>query len=214
MGRYGWSGFLRTKRKPQYMAFAFDKQQKERIMRNSAGLKDSAQCIQSWYDGCDSDEPLDMYLQIHCRSWLTENLLWRADKMSMAESLEIRVPFLDHNLVEWAAAMPLRWRVGDKQRGYETKHVLREFVRKRLPASVDALPKRGITGPSNAWFNSDQRLGKLADKYLLAKGSAFDEIFDTTEVATILNKVRAGQGGSIRIAMHLLFLAVWLEQNA
>ena len=85
--------------------------------------------------------------------WLPHNLLAKVDRASMAHSLEARVPFLDHRIVEWAARLPDDQRI----RGAETKVVLRRAARALLPAEILARPKRGFDLPLAAWLRGPLR---------------------------------------------------------
>lgn len=92
-------------------------------------------------------------LDVDLKLWLADDLLMKMDKMSMAASIEARVPLLDHVLVEWAARLPARLKV----RGLEGKLLLKRLARKRLPASVVDRPKVGFTVPLSPWFRGPLR---------------------------------------------------------
>jgi len=85
--------------------------------------------------------------------WLPHNLLAKVDRASMAHSLEARVPFLDHRLVEWAAAQPDELKI----RGKQTKFMLREAFRESLPASTVTRAKQGFDLPLAAWIRGPLR---------------------------------------------------------
>ncbi|MFL5410993.1 MAG: asparagine synthase (glutamine-hydrolyzing) [Myxococcales bacterium] len=94
--------------------------------------------------------PLERMLELDRRVWLPDDLLVKADKMTMAASVELRVPFLDHRLIEWCAGLPARV----KLRGGTGKWLLREAARARLPACCTAPGKRGFTVPLSNWFRT------------------------------------------------------------
>jgi hypothetical protein len=95
----------------------------------------------------DGDD-LDRLQYIDAALYLPADLLAKADRMSMAHSLEARVPFLDRRLVELCRRMPMRMRL----RGLTSKHVLRNAMRDRLPATITRGRKRGFSAPMPAWF--------------------------------------------------------------
>jgi asparagine synthase (glutamine-hydrolysing) len=99
---------------------------------------------------------LEDQLRADQHEWLPHNLLGKVDRASMAVSLEARVPFLDHRLVEWAADLP----EGQRLDGSRTKVVLREAFRERLPAEIVRRGKRGFDLPLAAWIRGP--LGPLA----------------------------------------------------
>jgi asparagine synthase (glutamine-hydrolysing) len=106
----------------------------------------------------------------------------KADRMSMAVSLELRTPFLDYRLVELAARLPSRLRVGRDAGGkYRTKLILRRFAERRLPTAIIDRPKQGFPVPVYAWLSAglrdwahdsllgaDARLGAWCEKSVLA----------------------------------------------
>src|SRR4029078_6243328 len=91
-------------------------------------------------------------------SWLPDNLLDRADRMTMAASIESRVPFLDHKFAEFVSALPDELRV----RGMKGKRILREAAKKLLPQRILKRPKVGFRVPVNEWFRGSMR-GFLMD---------------------------------------------------
>jgi asparagine synthase (glutamine-hydrolysing) len=107
--------------------------------------------IASWYTLPTEVHPLVQSQQAAFQSWLVENLLMKADKMSMAESLETRVPFLHLPLVEWCQRSPMELRIGPKGE-FRSKAILRKFVAKRLPTEILNAPKRGFPVPVISWF--------------------------------------------------------------
>jgi asparagine synthase (glutamine-hydrolysing) len=107
------------------------------------------------------NHPLHQSLYLYCQNWLVEDLLMKADKMTMAASIELRTPFLDYRLVEWAARAPASAKVqcsGDGQ--YVTKAVLRDCARQLLPAAIVERPKKGFPVPVYRWLSD--RLRPLA----------------------------------------------------
>src|SRR5262249_35638056 len=86
-------------------------------------------------------------------SWLPDNLLERGDRMTMAASIEARIPFLDHGLAEYVSALPDSYRV----RGLRTKWLLREAGRRILPRAILERKKVGFRVPVNDWFRNEMR---------------------------------------------------------
>lgn len=100
--------------------------------------------------GCGA---VNRFLWLDQRYYLADDILTKCDRMSMAHSLEVRPPFLDHRIVEFAAGLP----EGLKVRGAVLKHVLRELMRDKLPASVLARKKEGFDIPAHKWFRGALR---------------------------------------------------------
>lgn len=92
-------------------------------------------------------------LRFDLMSWLPENTLMKSDKMSMAHSIEMRLPYLDHQLVELGVALPVAYKVERAQ----MKRVLRDALQNYLPAELRRRPKNGFPVPITAWLNSEWR---------------------------------------------------------
>jgi asparagine synthase (glutamine-hydrolysing) len=159
----------------------------------------------AWFNRPDADSSLlTRLLYADMKTYLVE-LLMKQDQMSMATSIESRVPFLDHKLVEFAATMPDEW----KMRGWTTKRVLREAMKGILPESILSRPKMGFPVPFARWTR-DQWSGPVAD-VLLDRRTRERGIVDTPAVATLLREHHVGRtDGWDRIWM-LLNLELWFR---
>ena len=113
----------------------------------------AAQAFRTVLDESAARRPLDRMLDADLRLWLPDDLLMKMDKMSMAASVEARVPLLDHPLVEWAAQLPARCKV----RGLAGKVLLKQLARRRLPREVVDRPKVGFTVPLSPWFRGPMK---------------------------------------------------------
>jgi asparagine synthase (glutamine-hydrolysing) len=96
---------------------------------------------------------VDRYLRIDQNYYLPDDILYKTDRMSMAHSLEVRPPFLDHRIVEFAAGLPGRLKI----RGANQKYVLRSLMRGKLPESVLKRKKTGFDIPTHDWFRGPLR---------------------------------------------------------
>lgn len=105
------------------------------------------------FDRTRDQHLLNRMLYVDTKTWLPDDLLVKADKMTMATSVELRVPFLDHNVLEFASALPPHFKV----KGRETKRVLKRVFRDRLPASILRRKKAGFPVPYDLWLTGDLR---------------------------------------------------------
>jgi asparagine synthase (glutamine-hydrolysing) len=96
----------------------------------------------------DAVDPINRMLYVDTKLWLPDDLLARGDKMSMAASLEARVPLLDHRLVEFAAGLPAQFKV----KGFSRKYLLRKVAGDLLPEPVLRRPKKGFPMPMGRWL--------------------------------------------------------------
>ena len=99
--------------------------------------------FRSAYAACQSPDPLDRSMYVDVKTYLADDILTKVDKMSMAVSLEARVPLLDHKLIEFAARVPSSLKL---RRGV-SKYLLRQVLDRRVPRSILDGPKHGFTAP-------------------------------------------------------------------
>lgn len=96
---------------------------------------------------------LDQMLYIDTKTWLPDDLLIKADKMTMANSLELRVPLLDHRLVEFAASLPWQY----KLKGFTLKYIWKKTLSKRVPVEILKRQKTGFPVPYESWLRNEFR---------------------------------------------------------
>ena len=145
---------------------------------------------------------LSRVLYADLKTYLVE-LLMKQDQMSMAASIESRVPFLDHHLVELVASMPEEWKLS----GWTTKRVLREASRDLLPASVLNRPKMGFPVPFSLWTRGawhDTVRSVLLDRRARQRG-----VTDPRAVESLLDAHAAGERDAGEILWSLLNLELW-----
>jgi asparagine synthase (glutamine-hydrolysing) len=94
---------------------------------------------------------LDAMLYIDTKTWLPDDLLIKADKMTMANSVELRVPLLDHQVLEFAASLPPSFKLN----GFNTKHILKEALSERIPKAIRDRKKTGFPVPYESWLRND-----------------------------------------------------------
>jgi asparagine synthase (glutamine-hydrolysing) len=129
-------------------------------------------------------------------------LLMKQDQMSMAASIESRVPFLDHPLTEWVAALPQTM----KLRGTTTKWILREAMRGKLPARILDRKKMGFPVPVGAWLRGAWR--PLLDEYVIGSRARERGLFDGAAVDRLVREHVAGVNHSERL-WALLTFEIW-----
>src|ERR1041384_5061185 len=118
--------------------------------------------LHNWMEETDAEELLDKLLYVDTKTYLHE-LLMKQDQMSMAASIESRVPFLDHKLVEFTARMPVEM----KLRGKTTKWLLREAMKGILPDTILTRKKMGFPVPLGNWFRNEFK--SVIDEYVLSE---------------------------------------------
>jgi asparagine synthase (glutamine-hydrolysing) len=139
-------------------------------------------------------------------SWLPDNLLERADRMTMAASIEARVPFLDHEVAAFVSSLPDTFRI----RGRRSKWVLREAGKKLIPQRILTRPKVGFRVPVNEWFRADMR-DYLAD-HLQSGTSITRGYYDAQALDQVLVEHVDGRQNHEKLLWSLLNLEIWHRQ--
>jgi asparagine synthase (glutamine-hydrolysing) len=141
------------------------------------------------------------------QSFLPYNVLEYADKMSMAHSLELRAPFVDHRLIEYVATMPPELKL---RRG-KSKWALREALRSELPPDVLKRPKRGLNPPLGAWLSDGA--AQLVDEYLNPAAVRDRGLLRPEAVSALIHEQQTGwRDWSLHI-WALLVLELWFRQR-
>jgi asparagine synthase (glutamine-hydrolysing) len=152
-----------------------------------------------------ADDPLPAALHLDAQLGMVDDMLHYFDRTSMAHSLEVRVPFLDHEVVEFCATIP----AGLKVHRLTTKHVLKRAARGLIPDRVIDKPKIGFFKPAvDSWFRS-QAEGAIAD-YLLDPAPRYAEFLDRGEVGRMVGDYLGGGGGA-RTLLSIMMLEVWMS---
>jgi asparagine synthase (glutamine-hydrolysing) len=148
--------------------------------------------------------PLNKASYVDLRHRLLEDMLVKVDRMSMAHSLEVRSPLLDHRLVEFAASLPPSM----KLRGWQTKAILRDTVRRYLPAATLRKRKQGFSVPLREWFRGS--LHEMVCDYLSpASGQLAPGVFNPVTISRVIAEHHRGERDHSSILWLLLNYAAW-----
>jgi asparagine synthase (glutamine-hydrolysing) len=153
----------------------------------------------------DAQSLLDRLLYADIKTYLHE-LLMKQDQMSMAASLESRVPFLDHKLVEFTSSLPERL----KLRRWTTKYVLRQSMKGVLPEQILTRPKMGFPVPVDAWFRGPY--AQVLDDYVLSSRALERGIFNADTVRTLVKEHQRGVANHSERLWSLVNLEMWFQR--
>lgn len=149
-------------------------------------------------------DSLSQMLYVDTKTWLVDDLLIKADKMTMAASVELRVPFLDHRLVEAAMALPAGYKINSG----EGKHILKKIAEPILPREIVYRKKMGFPVPTKDWFK-----GGLHSKIQEVVSELEDGSWlNTANLDNIVLKHKVGVEDHSKILMTLLVFAEWRKQ--
>lgn len=188
-------------KKSVYMTKYWDSEEKEELF--SKKYNSTNDLISSLYQHTDSKDVIDKVSDSYCRLWLVEDLLMKADKMTMANSLEARVPFLDHRIIEFASTLPTHLKV---KRG-STKYILREYAKNIIPENILNRPKKGFSIPVYKWLKDD--LNEWARELILTSKELeiLDKKLILKEFDNLENDIKSAHKIWIIIVLHF-----WLKR--
>jgi asparagine synthase (glutamine-hydrolysing) len=164
---------------------------------------DSYALLREHYEEAVADHVLDRTLYADTMMYLPDDLLVKIDVASMANSLEARSPFLDHEFMEFAARIPAEM----KLKGMTTKYILKKAFRNRLPDAVISRGKQGFAVPLDHWFRS--RLKDMAFDILLSQRTAERGYFRQEMIIKILDEHVSGTWNWQNHIWNLLMLELW-----
>jgi asparagine synthase (glutamine-hydrolysing) len=173
------------------------------------GEDHAAACYQSMFDDArDLDlDPVQRLQYVDFRTMLLDNLLMKADKISMAHGLEVRVPFLDRSLVEFGLGLPVRHKVGLMR----NKRVLRDLLEPHLGVQIARRPKRGFEIPVDRWFRESDTEPLRAQ---LRDGALVNELgFSPRAIQSLLDRHLGGEDVGRKL-FSLAALERWAQRFA
>jgi asparagine synthase (glutamine-hydrolysing) len=159
--------------------------------------------VAPYYSKVAQKDFLSKMLYLDTKVWLPDDLLIKADKMSMATSVELRVPFLDYKMVEFAASVPSKYKVN----GWTTKYLLKKSVEDLLPRQIIHRRKRGFPVPITAWFKGD--FSEKASQVLLDAQSHSKRYFNVPALEKIISDHKTGQDDHSRLLFSLIVFEMW-----
>jgi asparagine synthase (glutamine-hydrolysing) len=175
-------------------------------LAGAGGARGIEEAIARWHADTAGLDPLGRMLYVDARVPLPDNLLLYGDKMSMAASLEARVPFLDLELMDLAERLPSRVKIAAMRQ----KRILKDAVAAWLPPEILARRKLGFATPVDAWFRGE--LNGAVGERLLDAGSGARRYFSARVMERMLDEHRTGRHDHKRILFSLLAFEVWHEQ--
>ncbi|MCK4641804.1 MAG: hypothetical protein KAU06_10735, partial [Candidatus Marinimicrobia bacterium] len=164
----------------------------------------SYRIVEECFAACD--DAINQSLNFETRYYLPDDLLVKADRMSMGNSLEVRVPFLDHRIVEFASSLPVDFKI----KGKTGKYVLRNLMKRYLPKEIIKKPKRGFSPPIKEWLKNELR--EYCQDALLSS-NVLNQYFNKGKIEKLLNEHYAGKRDFQYQIWTLLVFAQWMKLN-
>ena len=202
------SGHSLKKEKAHYWwRIIFPEEMKLQLLDNdfNENLLDPFHRFDKFFKDVKDCDFIDQVSYVDIKTWLVDNILVKLDRTSMANSLECRSPFLNHKIVEFAAALPAKWKFNN----FQKKKFLKESQKKFLPTNVLNMKKKGFNSPISMWFNE-----QLKD---ISKEIIYDSSLTDFVSKTYINKIWKEHENKIFDHGYRLFsltcLGNWLNFN-
>jgi len=183
----------------------FSVKEREKLLKRPAGKFQPTALTKPYYDAAKHHDDITkmQYLDIHM--WLVGDILLKADKMSMAHSLEVRVPYLDRDVFELAASIPTQYRTNKTA----TKYAFRMAAGKHVPENVASKKKLGFPVPIRIWLRDDVFYNKVKAAFTSA---AAEQYFQTGKLVKMLDDHKRGKRDMSRKIWTVYMFLVWYEQ--
>jgi len=159
--------------------------------------------LETQFDTAPGNSLLRRILYFDQTSWLPDNLLERGDRMTMAASIEARMPFMDHELAAFVSGLSDDWRV----HGRTTKRILREAMLRLLPAQILERPKVGFRVPVNEWFRTSMK--EYLSDHLLGSESRTRGYYQPQMLRRYLDEHMVGRQNHEKLLWSMLNLEIW-----
>jgi asparagine synthase (glutamine-hydrolysing) len=182
----------------------FSLKEKRRILKDPTEATDAVDFVKKFYEEAKGLDDVAKMQYIDTNLWLVGDILLKADRMSMANSLEVRVPFLDKEVFSIASKLPKNF----KTRGGVTKFALRLAASPRLPPETTKKPKLGFPVPIRVWLR-DEKYYKEVEKAFTSKIA--DKFFNINEILKLLNEHYCGKWDNSRKIWTVYVFIVWYD---
>ncbi len=173
--------------------------------RRAGGDADVYAAARQLLETCDAADEIEQMQYLDTKLYLAEDILTKVDRTSMAVSLEVRAPFLDRRVVEFAASLPLNY----KLRGANTKYILKRAIAPLVPRFVTRRGKKGFGVPVAEWLKG--RLRPLARDLLAPARLKRHGLFDAAYVARLQSEHERGAANHRKLLWTLLVFELWHE---
>ena len=183
-------------------AFIFNNKEVKKILRNKRKTKGFQDLTKPYYDKVAGKDDITKMQYIDFNFWLVGDILTKADKMSMANSLEVRVPFLDRPLIDYATSLPTEYKV-DKN---TTKKIFRDIASEVLEDKVSTKKKLGFPVPIRVWLKEDETYESVSKVFMKD-----DKFFNQKAILKLLDDHKKGKADNSRKIWTIYVFLIWYE---
>lgn len=183
----------------------FSVEERESILKNPTGKYSLREVTSPYYDKVKSLDDVTKMQFIDLNLWLVGDILLKADKMSMANSLEVRVPFLDKEVFDVASKIQSDYRVNKQA----TKYAFRMAAKDHLPQEVASKKKLGFPVPIRIWLKEEKYFNKVYEAFSSKTAAKY---FNTEKIVEYLTKHREGKADNSRKIWTIYMFLIWHKE--
>ena len=183
-------------------AFMFNKAEKQKILKDGSIAHEPQEYTAKYYDRAKNYDDITKMQYLDINTWMVGDILLKADRMSMANSLELRVPFLDKEVFNVARTIPYQLRVNKEN----TKYAMRKAARRHLPEDWAKKKKLGFPVPTRVWLKDEKYYNIVRDVFNSETAKKF---FNSEELIKFLDDHKNGKEDNSRKVWTVFIFIVW-----
>ena len=184
-------------------AYMFNQKEKAKLLKDIPAT-DPAEQTAAYYQRCEGLDDVSRMQYLDINRWMVGDILLKADRMSMAHSLELRVPFLDVEVFKVASRIPVKHRVAHGT----TKYAMREAAKRHLPEASATKPKLGFPVPIRIWLRQEDHYNTVRAAFT---SETAERYFHTGELLKFLDEHYRGKKDNSRKIWTVYMFLVWYE---
>lgn len=196
----------------QYLkwAYYFDENEKSQLLKpllvKNGSMKSSERIVNSYFASYPAKDLLNHIQYADLKLFLADNILEYTDKTSMAFGLETRVPFLDHRIIELSFKIPYKYKIGN----FNSKIILKDIFKDRLPEKIIRAPKRGFCAPISIWM--EKNFDYYFDKILTPEYIGKQGVFNWEYIQQLRREYRNKKKDNSMELFSIIMFDVWMKK--
>ena len=185
-------------------AFMYDYKQKQELLKDPSIAKRPQDLTRKYYYRCRKYDDVTKMQYLDINMWMVGDILLKADRMSMANSLELRVPFLDKEVFKVASSLPTKLRCNK----HNTKYAMRKAAVRHMPEATAEKEKLGFPVPTRVWLRDEKYYNVVKTKF---KGKTAEKFFNTDVLVSWLDSHFSGKEDNSRRVWTIYVFLVWYD---
>ncbi len=186
-------------------AYMFTEKERKALLKHPTDVASPAALVKPCYDRMKGSDPVTKMQFVDLNMWMVGDILLKADKMSMANSLELRVPFLDKHIMALAGRIPTRYRVNREN----TKYAMRQAALRRMPDKWASKKKLGFPVPTRVWLKEDRYYQIVKAEF---ESETAEKFFHTEKLLKLLDDHKNGKADNSRRVWTVYTFLIWYKQ--